>query len=147
MVETQTLQPIPYLTFNGNCVEALDFYAELFGGKVVGKTTYGEIQGGCQIPEESKDSVANEMLQLPGGAMLYGGDVPSGCPYNPMTGLMLTLNFPTVDQAQKVFDGLAESGEVILPFEPSYQSEKFGIVVDKYRVHWAVNGKLLVRRG
>ena len=138
------LQPLPYLAFDGNCAEAFDVYANLFDGKTVSKMTFGEMPGDMPIPEEFKNRVVNEMLELPGGAMLYGGDTPPGMPHSPMSGLMLTLNFPTVEQGQKVFDGLAEGGRVTTPFAPSFWAEKFGMVTDRFGIHWAVNGNLAV---
>jgi PhnB protein len=141
-VDNYTLQPIPYLAFDGKCAEALDFYAALFGGKIVSKMTFGDMPADMPMPAEAKDRVVNEMLELPGGAMLYGGDTPPGMTYSAMTGLTLTLNFPTVEQAEKVFDALADSGKVTMPFAPVFWSEKFGMVTDKYAIHWAINGNL-----
>ena len=147
-MENQILQPIPYLGFDGRCAEALDFYADLFGGEIVSKMTFGDMPqdmpGSMPITEDAKNRVVNEMLMLPGGAMLYGGDTPPGMPFSPMSGIMLTLNFPTVDEAQTVFDGLAEDGEITMPFAPTFWSEKFGMVTDKFGIHWAVNGNLAV---
>lgn len=136
------LQPIPYLLFDGKCAEALDFYAALFGGKIVSKTTFGEMPGDIPIPEEAKDRIVNEMLELPGGLMLYGGDTGPGRTHTPMTGFMLALNFPTVEQAQNVFDKLADNGQISMPFVPALLAEKFGMVTDKYGIHWCVSGNL-----
>ena len=69
-----TLQPIPYISFDGNCAEALDYYAAVFGGKIFSKSTFGEIPGGDQFPEEAKNKIVNAQLELPGGMFLYGGD-------------------------------------------------------------------------
>ena len=77
-MDTHTLQPIPYLSFDGNCAEALDFYAEIFGGAITFKMTFGEMPGDMPLAEEDKGRVVNEVLSLPGGAMLYGGDTPPG---------------------------------------------------------------------
>ena len=139
---TFALQPVPYLSFDGKCAEALDFYAALFGGKIISKMTFGDMPGDFPVPEEAKSRVVNEMLELPGGAMLYGGDTPPGMTYKPMTGLMLALNFPTVEQAQNIFDQLADGGSVTMPFAPTFWAEKFGMVTDKYGIHWGVNGNL-----
>lgn len=136
------LQPIPYLAFDGKCAEALDFYAALFGGKIISKMTFGDMPGDMPIPDDAKNRVVNEMLELPGGAMIYGGDCPPGRPHSPMSGLMLTLNFPTVADAETVFNALADGGEVSMPFAATFWAEKFGMVTDKYGVHWAINGNL-----
>ena len=139
------LQPIPYLAFDGNCSEALDFYASLFDGKIVGKMTFGEMPGDFPVPEDAKNCVVNESLELPGGAIIYGGDTPPGRAFTPMAGLMPALNFPTVDQAQKAFDGQAAGGQVTMPFAPTCWAEKFGMVSDKFGIHWGVNGNMGMR--
>ncbi len=136
------LQPIPYLSFDGSCAEALDFYAQVFGGKIVSKMTFGDMPGDMSIPEEAKGLVVNGLLELPGGGKLYGGDTPPGRPHTPMAGLMLAINLPTVEQGQDVFDKLADGGEVSMPFAPTFWAEKFGMVTDKYGIHWGVNGNL-----
>jgi PhnB protein len=141
-MDNSIVQLIPYLPFDGKCAEALDFYANLLGGTIVRKMTYGEMPGDMPVPDDAKDRVVNEMLELPGGAMLYGGDCPPGRTPDPVSGLMLTLNFPTVDQAQEVFDGLAEGGEITMPFAPVFWAAKFGMVTDKYGIPWGINGNL-----
>jgi PhnB protein len=141
-MENHVLQPIPYLAFDGNCAAALDFYAALFGGKIVSKMTFGEMPAEMPMPDEAKSRVVNEMLELPGGAMLYGGDTPPGMTFTPMAGLCLTLNFPTVEEAEKSFNGLADGGRITMPFEHTFWAEKFGMVTDKFGIHWAVNGNL-----
>jgi PhnB protein len=41
-----------------------------------------------------------------------------------------------------VFEGLAADGQVKMPFAPTFWAEMFGMVTDKYGVHWAVNGNM-----
>ena len=53
---------------------------------------------------------------------------------------MLALNFPTVEEGQRVFDALAEGGSIFMPFEPTFWAEKFGMVTDKFGIHWGING-------
>ena len=62
-----------------------------------------------------------------------------------MAGLTLAVNFPTVEQAQKVFNALADGGKVTMPFAPTFWAEKFGMMTDKYAIHWAINGNLQMK--
>jgi len=141
-MEKTIIQPIPYLFFDGTCTEALAFYAEVLGGTVVSSMTYGEMPGDMPCPDEAKDRVMNAMLELPGGNMIYGSDSFPGRATGPVSGFMITLNYPTVDEAQEVFDQLADGGEIGMPFSPSFWAEKFGMLTDKFGIEWAINGNL-----
>ncbi len=142
MTQIQQLQPIPYLSFNGVCAEAMALYADVFGGKLISTTTFAQAPFGANIPDDYKDRLMNAQLELPGGALLYGGDCPPGMPCSPMAGLMLAMNFPTVAEAEMAFNKLAEGGKVTMPFEPCFWADAFGMVTDKYGVHWGINGVL-----
>lgn len=140
--KTQTLQPIPYLSFDGNCAEAMHFYEKTFGG------TIKVMMSGSQVPVQDEmaaafgDRILNCQLELPGGTMLYGGDCPTHMPYEGIKGVSLTLNFDTVDEGEEIFNILADGGQVFMPYEPTFWAEKFGMVTDKFGVTWVVNGVL-----
>lgn len=140
-MNSKPLQPIPYLFFNGTCTEALAFYAEIFGGKVVSTTLYGDMPAEMPCPEEAKNRVMNAELQFPGGLILYGSDSYPGRE-STVSGFMITLNYDTVEAGQEVFDKLADGGEVSMPYSPSFWSEKFGMLTDKYGIDWAINANL-----
>jgi PhnB protein len=55
---------------------------------------------------------------------------------------MITLNFPTVEEAEQTFNQLADGGEISMPFSPSFWAEKFGMLTDKFGIDWAINGNL-----
>jgi PhnB protein len=141
-MEKTILQPIPYLFFDGTCTEALAFYAEVFGGTVVSSLTYGEMPGDMPCPDEAKDRVMNAMLELPGGNMIYASDSFPCRATGPVSGFMIALNYPTVEEGQEVFDRLADGGQIVMPFDPSFWADKFGMLTDKFGIEWAINGNL-----
>ena len=143
-METNTIQPIPYLFFQAKCAEAMAFYAEILGGQVFAMT-YGEMPGDMPCPEEAKHLVMNATLEIPGGGLLYGSDIMPGRDVHGTTGFMVALNFKAIDEAQRVFDRLSENGQIVMPFGPTFWAEKFGMVTDQYGVEWAVNGNLAER--
>ena len=75
------------------------------------------------------------------GAMLFASDQPPGMPYEGMKGVMIALQFDTVDEARHVFDALALGGKVTMPLAPAFWTKIFGMVNDRFGVSWAVNGE------
>lgn len=144
-MENQTLQPIPYLFFDGTCAEAMDFYGEVLGGKVAYKMTYGEMPGDYPCPDEAKSRIMNAMLELPGGGLLYASDSFPGKGTGAPNGFMVALNYADVAKAEEVFNRLAEGGQVGMPFGPTFWAEKFGMTTDKFGIEWAINGNLNVQ--
>ena len=142
LTKTQTLQPIPYLSFDGNCADAMRFYERTLGG------TIKVLMSGSQVPVQDEmcaafgDRILNAQLELPGGTMLYGGDCPTHMPYEGIKGVSLTLNFDTVEEGEDIFNKLADGGQIFMPYEPTFWAEKFGMVTDKFGVTWVINGVL-----
>lgn len=153
MTTTQVaIQPIPYLLFGGNCKDVIEFYTRVLHAKLLGKTTLAEMPvcGGANadcgqgnpLANENPDLIMNAQLELPGGGLLYLGDCPSFYPYNGISGLNITLNYPTVEEAEEVFRALADGGEITMDFSPTFWAEKFGMVKDKFGTPWLINGNL-----
>jgi PhnB protein len=140
---TTNLQPIPYLSFNGNCAEAMRFYEKVLGGNIKSMMSGAQSPMAAQIPKEFGDRIMNAQLELPGGSFLYAGDAPAHIPYTGVNGVSITLNFDSVDEAEQIFNQLAEGGKVTMPYSPTFWAKKFGMLTDKYGVPWIINGELL----
>lgn len=143
LTKTATLQPIPYLSFNGNCREAVNFYKDLFGAKLISMTTFGETPMAGSMKPEDLDHIVNAQLELPGGSILMAGDAPSKYPYETVRGVSLCLNFNTVGEAEEAFNALAEGGRVTMPFSDTFWAKKFGMVVDRFGIPWLINGEMM----
>ena len=140
--KTGKLQPIPYLGFHGNCAEAMRFYETVLDGKITSMVTAAESPMVSQVPKEFLDRVMNAQLELPGGYLLYAGDAPAHVPYEGIKGVSITLNYDTVDEAEAVFNALAEGGKITMPFNPTFWAKKFGMLIDRFGVAWILNGEL-----
>lgn len=140
--QTTNLQPIPYLAFNGNCAEAMRFYEKVLGGTIKVMMSGRQSPMAAKIPEEFADRILNAQLQLPGGCFLFAGDAPAHLPYEGVKGVTIALNYNTVDEAEAIFNQLAEGGQVTMPFSPTFWAKKFGMLVDKFGVPWIINGDL-----
>ncbi len=140
-------QPIPYLSFNGNCVEAIRFYERMLHGDVKTLMTYGDLPAseasvcdGPPLSEDAKHLIMHAYLVMKDGALM-AGDCPPGMPYEGMKGVMLAITYPTVDEATKVFNALAEGGKITMPLSPTFWAKAFGMVTDRFGVSWGVNGE------
>jgi len=138
-------QPVPYLAFDGTCVDAMRFYAQVLHG-TLGIMTNRQSPFADRCPPEHLDRVIHARLELEDGTALYAGDCPPGMPYQGIHEVSIALNYNSVEKAQQVFDALAEGGTVTMPFSDTFWAKKFGIVTDRFGCHWMVNGELIDMR-
>src|SRR5678810_1404205 len=104
----------PSLMFSGACGDAFRRYASLFGGEIVLLLTYAESPLAQQVPPEWRDKVWFGRLRA-GGLDVTGGDIPPGAIYEEPRGFSMVIGVANADEANRVFAGLAEGGEVIMP--------------------------------
>ena len=128
-----------YLTFDGNCAEAMRFYESTLGGKLEMMMTHAESPMADQTPPSSADRIMHARLAL-GDQILMASDSMAGHPYGGMHGFSLSLVYPTADAAKPIFDALAAGGKVIMPLQKTFWSEGFGMLVDRFGTPWMVNG-------
>jgi PhnB protein len=135
------MQFIPYLNFNGNCAEAMAFYAQLFGGTIVHQSTFGETPGFEQMPEAGKRCIMHAHLQIKDQALM-ASDATDNCGgggYQPAQGMWISIAVDDVAEGRRVFGALAEGGRVAMPFDATFWSPGFGMVTDRFNTPWMVN--------
>ena len=137
----------PYLSFDGKTREAFAFYAQALGATIETMMSYDDMRAqgtqeeGCGGEMPTGDSIMHASLVLPGGARLFSGDVPPGMPFDGMKGVMLALQYDTVDEAHSAFEALSQGGQVTMPLAPAFWAKTFGMLTDRFGVSWAVNGE------
>lgn len=128
-----------YLFFNGNCAEAMRFYEQVFGAKVDMMMTYGQSPEPQHCPPGSQDRVMHAHMTLQ-DRTLMASDTPKGQEHPGMSGFAVSVNYPAVDEARRVFDALAGGGKVMMPLGKTFWSEAFGMLTDRFGVNWMVSG-------
>ncbi|CAN5254707.1 VOC family protein [soil metagenome] len=129
----------PYLMFDGTASEAMGFYASTLGGKLdvmMQSETPGDV--GCAVPDDPS-RVMHAHLACEGGVLMASDTMP-GQPYERMQGFGLTLTYATVAEAERVFNALAEGGQVRMPLAKTFWVESFGMLVDRFGTPWLING-------
>jgi PhnB protein len=127
-----------YLFFDGNCADAMRFYERTLGGKL-SLMTHAESPMAAQTPPGSADRIMHARLDFDGG-MLMASDWMAGQPYGGMKGFSLSLIYPTAAEARRMFDTLAQGGQVTMPMDKTFWAEAFGMLVDRFGTPWMVNG-------
>ena len=126
-----------YLTFNGNCREAMTFYQECLGGELTFQTI-GESPLSKKMPKQMKDSILHATLTKE-ALILQGSDMV------PQTGLLkgnsvsLSLNCSSEEEIKNVYAKLSSEGKADHPLEVTFWGALFGNLTDKYGNHWILN--------
>ena len=129
----------PYLTFDGNCADAMRFYERTLGGKLEMIMTHAQSPMAAQAPPGSANLVLHVRLLID-GRVLMACNATLDEPYEAMKGVAIALNYPTATEARRAFDALAEAGEVRVQLQPTYHAEAFGKLVDRYGTSWMIGG-------
>lgn len=131
------MQINPYLTFNGQCEEALRFYEKCLGAKIAMMMTYGESPMASQVPPAWSGKILHATLAL-GDQTLGAADVPTG-DYQKPQGFSVTLNIEEPSEAHRIFETLVEGGTVQVPLQETFWALRFGMLIDQFGTPWMIN--------
>src|SRR5260221_9749564 len=101
------MQINPYLTFNGQCEQALKFYERVLGARIEGIMTWGEMPDADQFPAEAKKLIMHARLMI-GEQELMGADSPPGR-YQQPQGINVAIHLKDVAEGERMFNALAEN--------------------------------------
>jgi Uncharacterized protein conserved in bacteria len=129
----------PYLFFGGNCREAFTRYKEIFGGELV-LLAMKDAPTGQPVPAAQADLIMHAALTFD-DSVVMGSDDPTTDSFGPVQGMQVNYDTADVDQAKRVFEALAEEGQVMLPIGPTFWSPMFGMCVDRFGTPWMVGAE------
>jgi PhnB protein len=125
----------PYLTFDGNCREAMTFYADIFGAANVQFMTWADAPEGSRPPGDG-DKIMHSLFML-NGHPLMGADAPPGW-FKPQTGVSVFHGTTTKAEAERVFARLSEGATVQMPMAATFWTDAFGMLTDRFGTSWMV---------
>jgi PhnB protein len=139
-------QAIPYLAFDGNCSEAMQFYERILGlgAKLEMMLSGADTPMAAQIPKEHAHRILHARLRFDDGSCIYAGDTPVGMPYEGIKGVTITMSYPSPAEAERVFKALSESGMITMPLGPVFWAKSAGMLTDKFGTPWAINGEVIM---
>ena len=126
-----------YLIFNGNCREAVEFYAQVFETEKPQIMTFGESPSdpSFPLPEEAKDLVMHTRLNINGSNVMFSDTFP-GMPFVVGNNISLSIVSDNLDEIKSFFNRLKEGGNVGMELQETFWSKCYGNVTDKFGIEW-----------
>ncbi|SKD09939.1 PhnB protein [Chitinophaga ginsengisegetis] len=130
-----------YLTFNGNCEEAFNFYKSVFGGEFSHVARFGEMppDESCQVSEAEKNKIMHISLPI-GSSVLMGSDTGEqwATSFAQGNNFSVSVSADSKAEAEKLFGGLAKYGQITMPLADTFWGSYFGMIVDQFAINWMV---------
>ena len=137
-MSTKTIQP--YLFFNGNCEQAVEFYKKALGAEVQLMMRYKdspEPHPPGMLPPNFGDKIMHVTLQVGGAILMASDDCMAKSSH--FEGFSLALSVATEAEADSAFNALAAGGQVKMPLTKTFWAPKFGMLTDKFGIGWMVS--------
>ncbi|RDS86590.1 VOC family metalloprotein YjdN [Dyella psychrodurans] len=130
----------PYLFFDGRCEEAIAFYRDALGAQELMKMRFKDAPpgDGYQASPEVADKIMHAALAI-GSTHLLMSDGQAGEEKVSHSGFSLSVTANDVASGEKYFNALRQGGKVTMPFQKTFWTDGFGMLVDKFGVPWMVN--------
>ena len=130
----------PYLNFDGQAEAAFDFYQSVFGGEVT-KMKMADAPVSEIVSEEERNRMMHISLPIGPSTILMGSDIFPSMGHTLTKGnyAYLSLHPDSREEADRLFNGLAEGGNIEMPMEDQFWGDYFGSFTDKFGIRWMVN--------
>ncbi len=134
----------PYLTFNGNCEEAFEFYKSIFGGEFAFLGRFKDMPAEYPVPDSEKEKIMHVSLPISKETSLMGSDSSDafGKVSTPGDNFSISINCSEQEEAHKLFSALSNGGAIKMPLDKTFWGSLFGIFVDKFGINWMVSCEL-----
>lgn len=127
----------PYITFNGNCREAMNYYKGCFGGELTLQTVEGTPME-QQCPAGMKHHVMHSML-MNESLVLMGSDMMGKDGFNRGNTIALSVNCNSEEEIKMFFAYLSDGGKINDPLKEMFWGALFGCLTDKFGLTWLFN--------
>jgi PhnB protein len=131
-----------YLSFNGDCEQAFEFYKSVFGGEFNYVGRYKDMpESGMPVPAGSAEKIMHIGLPVSAETCLMGCDaVPGfGPDYQPGNNFSVCVNPCSEDETRRIFTALSEGGTVVMPLDKTFWNSLFGMILDRFGIAWSID--------
>ena len=125
----------PYISFSGNCEEAINFYKEAIGAEVLFFQKVGDSP--MKDMGAPADAVMHSTLKI-GDTHVMASD-NMGREMTVGNNISLAIGSDDIDGATAMFEKLSDGGAVIMPMQETFWAERFGMLTDKFGINWMFN--------
>jgi PhnB protein len=127
----------PYISFKGNCQDAINFYKERLGAEVLFLQRYGDSPMAGKGPD---DKIMHCSLKIGDSVIMACDNVFED--HNPTVvgnNITLTIGTPDISEADNAFEQLSEDATIVMPMQETFWAERFGMLTDKFGINWMFN--------
>ena len=125
----------PYISFNGDARQAMEFYKEVFGGELT-LNTFADLGPADGV---EGDKIMHALLETDAGYTIMASDTPPHMEYNPGKNITMSLSGDDSDRLRGYWESLSAGGTVQVPLDKQAWGDEFGMVTDKFGIDWMVN--------
>jgi len=130
-----------YLSFNGNCEEAFNFYKSVFGGEFTTLQRFKDMPSEYKIPEEEGEKIMHIFYRFSKETCLMGCDSSSSMFGEAVIGdnFSLSVSVETDEECTRIFNALSQGGEVTMPLQKVFWGALFGSFTDRFGINWMIS--------
>jgi len=132
-----------YLSFEGNCEEAFNFYKSVFGGDFTYIGRFSDMppqEGIPPLDDDMKEKIMHISLPLSKETILMGSDTGDWGPkLTKGNNISLSINTSSKEEADRIFNALSEGGEITMPIDNTFWNAYFGMLKDRFGFNWMTN--------
>ena len=130
------MQVQPYLFFEGRADEAIEFYKKTLGAQVEMLMRWKDAPDKSMCSPGNENKVMHSCMKIGDTSVMASDGRNSGKPA--FDGFALSVDAKSDADAKTMFDALSDGGQVVMPVGPTFFASSFGMVRDRFGVHWMV---------
>jgi len=127
----------PYLMFNGRCEEAIAFYGDVLGARVIFQMRFADAPDKDCCPPGAEQDIMHATVEIGGNVLMMSDGRCDG--ELAFQGVSLSISVESLTEGEVLFSALADGGEIEMPFASTFWSPGFGLVRDRFGVSWMIN--------
>jgi PhnB protein len=128
-----------YLSFDGNCRDALAFYQKCLGAELM-LNAYPDAKG--QPSSDPRAKIMHGQLLRGGAPVLMASDTPQPGSLRPGNNFSVSLDCDSRDEIESLFTALSQNGQVRMPLTDAPWGARFGMLTDQFGIQWMLNCNL-----
>ena len=126
----------PYLSFDGRCEEAIEFYKKTLGAEVGMMMRFKDSPDPGMCPASGENKILHACIKIDGTAVMASDGRAQGKPE--FKGFALSINAKDEAEAERTFAAISAGGQVQIPLAKTFFAKSFGMVADRFGVGWMI---------
>jgi PhnB protein len=126
----------PYIGFQGECEEALNFYKDAMNAEIEGRMRWGDSP---MAGQGNDDKIMHSVLKIGDTVIMAADSMSDEHPVKVGNNISLAVGVDTVEQAESMFAKMSEGGTVTMPIQETFWATRFGMLTDKFGINWMFN--------